>query len=265
VALLSPCPAYQSSGVLAEQLRSSTLVREATLEQFGAWASPFAPLCGGRGKEGLCGPPIATGAVRVYRAKAAAAAAALRSLREQSNHSSPVKSLGILVGAPVSHFPEIAEVWPETSNTSAAVSMRLSLPIAAQLDGPGSYDRYLASSLLWLHTRLRSAPNATTALAYLATLGIRGPAPVAIFSKAKTAGYFEPSVGLGASRAEQSRGCAQQADVAACMLPFTLSVSGSHGAIGAVRPATCAPERAVTGVRWRQRVERDVARAAGIA
>ena len=114
---------------------------------------PLKALCAMRRREkqdregGAC-RTFRDAAVTPYVATAAATAALLRRVREASGNRSSV----VLVQSPVQHFPALLGL-----SYTGEIQPLLDPWTEERLDGPGSYERLVASSLLWLYTTLQGA------------------------------------------------------------------------------------------------------------
>ena len=183
VVLYSPCPAYLGSPLMRTVVDALGVRAHADLDAFRALPHP--PL------QALC-EKIATNcsgsgfalshAVERYIQVANAAVQALRRLHE----GSAGRSIGVLVQAPTTHFPEVVGTLDGWT--------------AARLDSVGSYERLVASALHWFHRRLQGGNRSASALA--SALSIASARPTSF--RGELSG-LEPSLVLGLSWWEEER------------------------------------------------------------
>ena len=176
IALWNPCGAY-AHGDLQDAVYN-WMRRVPSLQALGEYKDPLVSWKdmaqrAGRG-QGL------NHSIRAYAQRASVAAGSLRALV-----SAGPNNLGVLVETQPAHFPSSNFV----NFVNATGSAGTELPI----DRPGSYERFLVSSSLWLHSILRTPAGGEQAVA---AMRIQRPA---FSSWAQRAGNFQPSYAFGAA------------------------------------------------------------------
>ena len=219
--LWSPCAQYAAAGKLHSGMMLRSGLKLERFRQLGT--DPLAAIC-----PAIC-PNMANTTIHSYAQVARRAAYGLRALHKSSSSSG-----GALVQALPAHFPEVEGMLTPWH--------------AQRLDGLGSYDRLVASGLLWLHRQL--ANNDTEALLQMGV---------------DTLEHAEPSLLLGTSRMLETFKCDRSASQS-CLLQLVRSIGGGPGGLRHhLRAARCAPlpdaevDRpllaATTPPDWRQRIE----------
>ena len=228
VVLHNPCGAYAGDHV--RKAVQAALKRAPSLERLASHADPVRALCGA-----TCAHPSLDRTK--YRSLVAAAAGRLERI------SKARRSLGILALSPFTHFPEV----------EGALA---TLGLDELIDGAGSYDRFALSSIVWLAAQLRH--NHTELIR--SSLGFQRPG----WSNWKQGtGNFDPSLAVGVSR----RCATTDASCLPTVLTSRMRAAGPTEVRRVLRSTECEARAArARGPNddWRQEIERDAARAAGI-
>lgn len=180
------------------------------------------------------------------------------------------ENLGMIVETIPTHFPDVPGALGSPRVSTAQGEKE---PFEDGLDELGSYERFVISSLIWIHQRLKR--NATSLV--LHAMQTTTPASS---TWGPVAGHADPAYIIGFARSDEAAACtnssatSSELDVEQCYVDALLAYPTAHGQRRAhfrvrnckphVQTGSAAAEAEYAGFRWRQRIEAQVAAAAGV-